>query len=176
MRPSSITLSIAVIVCLIKDGIAFTPFGNSHKACISSLSTSQPTYIEVVNGCSTTAVDPKRRSIPHSLTFTKIRHGKVEKKRSHIVLSSTPGDDNDDTITKKEDEEEEETLLCVNFSIHDISQQDVALDTIRSYVCSFPFAAVLPVQPLTYLPTDDRRGLDVTFLRKKTKEKGSVDG
>uniref|UniRef100_A0A7S1ZXL1 Uncharacterized protein n=1 Tax=Ditylum brightwellii TaxID=49249 RepID=A0A7S1ZXL1_9STRA len=77
---------------------------------------------------------------------------------------------------KKEDEEEEETLLCVNFSIHDISQQDVALDTIRSYVCSFPFAAVLPVQPLTYLPTDDRRGLDVTFLRKKTKEKGSVDG
>uniref|UniRef100_A0A7S2ERH0 Uncharacterized protein n=1 Tax=Ditylum brightwellii TaxID=49249 RepID=A0A7S2ERH0_9STRA len=153
MRPSSITLSIAVIVCLIKDGIAFTPFGNSHKACISSLSTSQPTYIEVVNGCSTTAVDPKRRSIPHSLTFTKIRHGKVEKKRSHIVLSSTPGDDNDDTITKKEDEEEEErfsAFVCTNKIDSKIEKVDIS-----SYFA--PHYTQRPDPPGDYSPQNEER-------------------
>lgn len=39
---------------------------------------------------------------------------------------------------------------------------------------AFPFSAVLPVQPLQYLPTHD--GVDVLFLRKKTAEKGSEDG
>ena len=34
----------------------------------------------------------------------------------------------------------------------------------------------MPVQPLTYLPREDGRGVDVSFLRKKTQEKGSIDG
>ena len=50
------------------------------------------------------------------------------------------------------------------------------LGKVLDYVASFPFSAVLPVQPLTYTPRDDGRGVDVTFLRKKTQEKGSVDG
>jgi hypothetical protein len=52
---------------------------------------------------------------------------------------------------------------------------DEALSKVQAYTQSFPFAAVLPVQPMQYLPTHDG-GVDVLFLRKKTKEKGSVDG
>ena len=48
------------------------------------------------------------------------------------------------------------------------------VEKVRDYLRSFPFAAVLPVQPLQYLPSE--QGVNVTFLRKKTKEKGSVDG
>lgn len=48
------------------------------------------------------------------------------------------------------------------------------MERLKIYLRSFPFSAVLPVQPLQYLPSDD--GVDVTFLRKKTQEKGSMDG
>jgi len=41
-------------------------------------------------------------------------------------------------------------------------------------LCNYPYASLLPVQPLQYFPSDD--GVNITFLRKKTKEKGSVDG
>lgn len=55
----------------------------------------------------------------------------------------------------------------------------LALAAVQKYTQSFPFAAVLPVQPLTYLPVrmpDGSSALRVTFLRKKTQEKGSQDG
>lgn len=71
---------------------------------------------------------------------------------------------------------EEDILLRMNFSINAGADPDSALDAVRKYVRSFPFAAVLPVQPLTYLPSEDAKGVKVTFLRKKTKEKGSEDG
>eukprot|EP00586_Coscinodiscus_wailesii_P021469 CAMPEP_0172508382 /NCGR_PEP_ID=MMETSP1066-20121228/211567_1 /TAXON_ID=671091 /ORGANISM="Coscinodiscus wailesii, Strain CCMP2513" /LENGTH=125 /DNA_ID=CAMNT_0013286341 /DNA_START=525 /DNA_END=902 /DNA_ORIENTATION=- len=48
------------------------------------------------------------------------------------------------------------------------------MEKVKNYLQTFPYAAVLPVQPLQYRPTE--RGVDVTFLRKKTKEKGSMDG
>ena len=32
------------------------------------------------------------------------------------------------------------------------------------------------MQPLTYLRREDGKGVDVSFLRKKTQEKGSIDG
>lgn len=48
------------------------------------------------------------------------------------------------------------------------------LDILRDVLRSFPFAAVLPVQPLQYVPHPE--GVTITFLRKKTAEKGSVDG
>lgn len=70
---------------------------------------------------------------------------------------------------------EEETLLKIHCRPKgELSVQDDVLPKLERFVRSFPFAAVLPVQPLHYLPTDD--GVEVTFLRKKTKEKGSVDG
>ena len=46
---------------------------------------------------------------------------------------------------------------------------------VQKYTQGFPFAAVLPVQPLQYLPTAEG-GVELLFLRKKTKEKGSIDG
>eukprot|EP00536_Pseudo-nitzschia_multiseries_P000760 jgi/Psemu1/321773/estExt_fgenesh1_pg.C_90045 len=71
---------------------------------------------------------------------------------------------------------DEEILLRMNLGINTGADPDSCLEAVRKYTKSFPFAAVLPVQPLTYIPSDDGRGVKVTFLRKKTKEKGSVDG
>ena len=71
---------------------------------------------------------------------------------------------------------QEEMLLCVQMqwiSVADLDPtQTEAL--LFDYIRSFPFAAVLPVQPLTYLPTPG--GVDVTFLRKKTATKPTNDG
>mmetsp|Transcript_22477 Transcript_22477/g.45143 ORF Transcript_22477/g.45143 Transcript_22477/m.45143 type:complete len:159 (+) Transcript_22477:370-846(+) len=67
----------------------------------------------------------------------------------------------------------------INFSFSEESSGDRALEAIREYTKSFPFAAILPVQPLTYLPVQTTSGepaVKVTFLRKKTAEKGSEDG
>ena len=69
----------------------------------------------------------------------------------------------------------DETLLRINFSVVQgaglfESYANNALEAVRSYTQSFPFAAVLPVQPLTYLPvtmSDGSPALKVTFLRKK---------
>ena len=52
---------------------------------------------------------------------------------------------------------------------------DDSLSRISQYIRSFPFAAILPVQPLQQLPTDDG-GLELRFLRKKTHIKPGVDG
>ena len=73
------------------------------------------------------------------------------------------------------DYDNEETLLKLHFSINDLVDKGTAFQRLSKYCQSFPFAAVLPVQPLQYLPTDDG-GVDVRFLRKKTKDKGSIDG
>ena len=76
-------------------------------------------------------------------------------------------------------DETDETLLRINFSFEHASEEKNALDAVRQYTKSFPFAAVLPVQPLTYLPVqmpDGEMALKVTFLRKKTEEKDSKDG
>lgn len=82
--------------------------------------------------------------------------------------------------------EAEETLLRISLSVNPLrdgatnrNEDDGVLDALQSYVQSFPFAAVLPVQPLTYRPRpgpDGPSGVDVTFLRKKTVEKGGEDG
>ena len=71
-------------------------------------------------------------------------------------------------------DEPEEVLLRMNLSINAGIDPDAAIDALKDYGRGFPFAAVLPVQPLTYLPSP--KGVKVTFLRKKTEEKGSQDG
>lgn len=76
--------------------------------------------------------------------------------------------------TKMQQFAQEETLLKIHCSTTN-REVDSVLPEIQKYIQSFPFAAVLPVQPLQYLPTEDG-GVEVLFLRKKTKEKGSVDG
>ena len=53
--------------------------------------------------------------------------------------------------------------------------QDNAVERLQMFARSFPFAAALPVQPLTYLPTNDG-GVEIKFLRKPTDKKPGVDG
>jgi len=113
---------------------------------------------------------------------------------TNIILRTSSDDNNDklDVFNEKLDE----TILRINFSYEYNKDDDddkggsSALSAVQDYTRSFPFAAVLPVQPLTYLPvkidasasrslvvpTDSNIGLKVTFLRKKTAEKGSQDG
>lgn len=89
-----------------------------------------------------------------------------------LVLHSNPYPWEESTPTEDGDEE---TLLRLRLSLKPNISMDEALNKVQAYTQSFPFAAVLPVQPLQYLPTHDG-GVDVLFLRKKTAEKGSVDG
>lgn len=70
----------------------------------------------------------------------------------------------------------EDLLLKISFSVKDGKSTSEAKELLNSYIASFPFSAVLPVQPLTYIPREDGNGVDVSFLRKKTKEKGAIDG
>jgi hypothetical protein len=69
-----------------------------------------------------------------------------------------------------------ELLMKMIFSMKsDFSSQDCHKE-LNQYLSSFPFSAVLPVQPLTYRPRQNGDGLDLHFLRKKTQDKGSIDG
>jgi hypothetical protein len=83
---------------------------------------------------------------------------------------SSDNNNNDNSVQR-----EEETLLRMRLVVQDRVDVDQALAAVQSYTQSFPFAIILPVQPMQYLPTL-QGGVDVLFLRKKTPEKGSVDG
>lgn len=74
------------------------------------------------------------------------------------------------------DYSQEETLLCIDLSVRSGVEVDDALAAVSRYCQSFPFAAVLPVQPLQYLPVQEDGGVEVKFLRKKTDIKSGVDG
>jgi hypothetical protein len=69
----------------------------------------------------------------------------------------------------------EDILLKIHWSVRPTVSIDDALPALSHYLQTFPFAAVLPVQPLTYTPTVDG-GVHISFLRKKTPDKPSVDG
>ena len=74
------------------------------------------------------------------------------------------------------DYSQEETLMCIALSVNpDVGFED-AVARVSRYCQSFPFAAVLPVQPLHYLPVNEDGGVEVKFLRKKTDIKSGVDG
>jgi hypothetical protein len=84
----------------------------------------------------------------------------------------------------------EEILLCLHLEV--LSESGVslsdALEQVQAYTQSFPFAAVLPVQPLSYLPITKATatapatapatggGVEIKFLRKKTDEKSGTEG
>lgn len=70
----------------------------------------------------------------------------------------------------------EETLLQIRFAIHPEYSKDDAKERLLAYIKTFHFAAVLPVQPLTYLPNEDKDGVDIQFLRKKTDVKSGNEG
>lgn len=80
---------------------------------------------------------------------------------------------NKDTITERNDGE---LLMKMTFSLkHNFTAHDCHKE-LNQYIASFPFSAILPVQPLTYRPRENGDGLDLHFLRKKTQDKGSIDG
>lgn len=85
---------------------------------------------------------------------------------SHQFLSSPYASDKDVAYY-----DSQETLLRVDLC----PIQDHTFDKVQKFTQSFPFAAALPVQPLTYLPTDDG-GVEIRFLRKPTEQKSGVDG
>lgn len=94
----------------------------------------------------------------------------------HISASSSNNIDNDnDDDDNIEQWDHEETLLVINLRPQTDLSQEECLSQISQYTQSFPFAALLPVQPLQYLPTSDG-GVEVKFLRKKTQTKSSIDG
>ena len=108
-------------------------------------------------------------------TYRKSVNGKGWRNR-RIFTAFMTDNDNDFNTNDTDNEDEEETILRINLSILDSNSSESTMEKIVKYIQSFPFSAVLPVQPLTYVPSEDNRGVKVTFLRKKTKEKGSVDG
>eukprot|EP00536_Pseudo-nitzschia_multiseries_P001178 jgi/Psemu1/282841/fgenesh1_pg.14_\ len=71
--------------------------------------------------------------------------------------------------------DDEESLLVMSLRpLPGVSCED-SLSRISQYVRGFPVAALLPVQPLQALPTDDG-GLDVRFLRRSTRISSGLDG
>ena len=89
------------------------------------------------------------------------------------LAASTSDSDDSDRFDVCEDDVDE-TVLRINFRYEqddgDDEKGNLALAAIQDYTRSFPFAAVLPVQPLTYLPVktpDGNPAVKVTFLRKK---------
>lgn len=102
---------------------------------------------------------------------------------SLLLSASDEGEDITSEFDVVSGDEAEDTVLKINFSYNapssDGDEGSIALAAVQKYTQSFPFAAVLPVQPLTYLPVnlpDGNPAVKVTFLRKKTAEKGSMDG
>ena len=68
-----------------------------------------------------------------------------------------------------------ETELLISLSVEvDNGSSKSAQENILNWLRGFPFAASLPVQPLSYTHTKD--GINLVFRRKPSEEKGSKDG
>jgi len=73
-------------------------------------------------------------------------------------------------------EGETEAPVLLHISFHSQGENDIFTyeEDLRNWLKRFPFAAVLPVQPMTWQPTPC--GLDLAFRRKKTDDKSGKDG
>lgn len=100
-------------------------------------------------------------------------HPWIERKASYIQVPRSSSDSSSANMSDDDTAyyDTQDVLLCLQLC----PTQDNALERVQSFVRSFPFAAVLPVQPLTYLPTADG-GVEIKFLRKPTDAKSGVDG
>ncbi|GKY97889.1 hypothetical protein MPSEU_000746900 [Mayamaea pseudoterrestris] len=106
--------------------------------------------------------------------------GRQSRQASFPFLAASgdiPSQPSSSSSSANEDDEElayyesQEVLLRMQL----LPTQDDAFDRLQAFIRSFPFAAALPVQPLTYLPTSNG-GVEVKFLRKPTDKKPGVDG
>jgi hypothetical protein len=89
--------------------------------------------------------------------------------------SQNPNPNNPNPPPYSHDYSTEEILLCLHLRVASGIEVSDALERVQAYSQSFPFAAVLPVQPLSYLPTVSG-GVEIKFLRKKTDEKSGTEG
>jgi len=114
------------------------------------------------------------------------RWHKHHRRVSSASIVSSVSEQSDDGGIAGEDTMSKDILMQIQMTLDNASDDGdndndntVSIDdvykSLSKFMQKFPFAAVLPVQPLQYLPTDDD-GVDVRFLRKKTEEKGSIDG
>ena len=87
----------------------------------------------------------------HRATFWCNQQGSLPIPLPPLRSSASDAPDNDDLL----DLSGEETILRINFSF-DSDNGNSALAAVQTYTKSFPFAAVLPVQPLSYLPGEHR--------------------
>eukprot|EP00970_Alexandrium_tamarense_P020853 scaffold15773_cov193-Alexandrium_tamarense.AAC.5 len=120
--------------------------------------------------------------VPSRASVTGHRHRNHRHFHQHRVVLSSSSSPNDD-LSKFQlfDGETDATLLRINFSLSSSTLEGAsrAINALRTYTRGFPFAAHLPVQPLTYLPvrlSNGEEALKVSFLRKKTAEKDAMDG
>jgi hypothetical protein len=108
---------------------------------------------------------------PASAAFSTLKHAPIESftiERRRQLWSITP---------EGSSEHDRETLMHISIRYKKaISEPKQVLQWAQQSLRSFPFAAILPVQPLTYKLVDEPMGLSLVFLRKKTEEKGAVDG
>ena len=107
------------------------------------------------------SVDPSRTQTPFRIHYPRILFSDKNEKRAD-------GD--------SPDYAREETILCMDLVVQPGVAPDQAMAKVSQFCQSFPFAAVLPVQPLQYLPVYEDGGVEVKFLRKKTNLKSGVDG
>jgi len=91
-------------------------------------------------------------------------------------LFSTPLDEEKTGDQKNSEQwDDEESLLVMSLSPLPGVECEDSFSRISQYVRGFPIAALLPVQPLQALPTEDG-GLDVRFLRRTKQISSAVDG
>lgn len=123
---------------------------------------------------STSAVGSSR--IPR--TLSRIHYPRRKRPKRLCSYSSSSNDDKNEERADGDspDYAREETLLCMDLIVQPGVAPDQAMAKVSQFCQSFPFAAVLPVQPLQYLPVYEDGGVEVKFLRKKTDIKSGVDG
>lgn len=136
---------------------------------------------------------PTIRAYPPPIRTDNTIFIRTTTKTSQLSASSSSSDNIDDGDTNNNDDagakdepskesnddvdwELEETLLAIHLQPLPGKSLDECLARVSAYTQSFPFAAVLPVQPLQYLPADDGVGVDLKFMRKKTDMKSGIDG
>lgn len=91
-----------------------------------------------------------------------------------FTINKSSNKDNKELYSSAHDYTDEEIILCMHLAF--TGRIDDALSSVSKYCQLFPFSAVLPVQPLFYMPIYDDGGVEVYFMRKKTDMKSSADG
>ena len=134
-KSRTITIKQVQVNNLVKQDESREIFANTTEVSITMNVVLLPTLLFAAYLiCCTTAFQSPQQSLIHH--------------RSSELWSDDSSDDRFDVFQ----DELDEPVLRINFSYDDDDKGNLALSAIQNYTRSFPFVAVLPVQPLTYLP------------------------